>query len=173
MRQAERRARTIGALLDAAEGSFARSGYEGASLDAIASAAGCSKGAVYAHFASKLQVLDAVLERVFADSGGRLARVAAALAAGQDPAAAARAYFGQDDDATHAGVMAETWQVAVLEPGIGERLEAFRNSRLAVLGQAAVSAGLAPAAAMQAADITARLIDGLTLERRLKRAESA
>ncbi|NUQ55530.1 MAG: hypothetical protein HUU14_06570, partial [Dehalococcoidia bacterium] len=35
MRQAERRARTIGALLDAAEGSFARSGYEGASLDAM------------------------------------------------------------------------------------------------------------------------------------------
>ncbi|KAA0230764.1 MAG: TetR/AcrR family transcriptional regulator, partial [Dehalococcoidia bacterium] len=173
MRQAERRARTIGALLDAAEASFARYGYEGTSLDAVASAAGCSKGAVYAHFTSKLEVLQAVMERVFERAGQRLERVAAELAAGHDPATAAHACFGQEDDAIHVGVMAETWQVAVLDPGIREQLEAFRESRLVLLGHAAISAGMGPVAAMQTADMTARLIDGFTLEHRLKRAESA
>jgi AcrR family transcriptional regulator len=40
-------------LLDAAEEVFVREGYEAAQLDAIASAAGRSKGAVYTHFKSK------------------------------------------------------------------------------------------------------------------------
>lgn len=173
MRQAERRARTVGALLDAAEVSFARSGYEGATLDSVAAAAGVSKGAVYAHFTSKLEILGAALDRAFAGAEERLARAASALRAGQDPASAARAYFGSGDDAVHVGLMAETWQVAILEESIRQKLDAFRSDRLAHLGQAAVDGGLAPGEALQVANITVRLIDGFTVEHRLKLAESA
>lgn len=57
--QAETRER----LLDAARELFARVGYAGASVDAIAAAAGYTKGAVYANFASKEEVFVALLRR--------------------------------------------------------------------------------------------------------------
>ncbi len=49
-------------LLDAAEEVFVRDGYEGAQLDAIATAAGRSKGAVYTHFKSKEDLFLALFE---------------------------------------------------------------------------------------------------------------
>lgn len=173
MRQDERRARTITALLDAAAASFAQNGYEGTSLDAVATTAGFSKGAVYAHFTAKLEIFLAVFARVLPDARQRLERVAALLAAGRDPALAARAYFEGEPGPVHIGVMSEAWQVALGEPAVRERLEEFRSERLARLGQAAIDAGQAPAAALQTAGLTARLIDGWTLEYRLQRAASA
>ena len=173
MRQAERRARTIGALLEAAVDSFSQNGYEGSSLDSIASAAGFSKGAVYTHFTSKTRIFLAALDRTLAEARERLTSVAAELAAGHEPAVASRANFGRANDAVHVGMMSEIWQEAVSEALVRTRLEAFRRERLALLGQAAVDGGRAPAAAMQVADLTAKLIDGWTLERRLDRASSA
>jgi AcrR family transcriptional regulator len=62
--QAERRATTTAAILASARALFAERGFEGASIDDIALAAGVAKGAVYHHYASKeaifLEVLDAV-----------------------------------------------------------------------------------------------------------------
>jgi AcrR family transcriptional regulator len=62
--QAERRAATTAAILAAARALFAERGFEGASIDDIALAAGVAKGAVYHHYPSKeaifLEVLDAV-----------------------------------------------------------------------------------------------------------------
>jgi AcrR family transcriptional regulator len=49
-------------LLDAAEEVFVRDGYEAAQLDAIAAAAGRSKGAVYTHFKSKEDLFLALFE---------------------------------------------------------------------------------------------------------------
>ncbi len=49
-------------LLDAAEQVFVRDGYEAAQLDAIAAAAGRSKGAVYTHFKSKEDLFLALFE---------------------------------------------------------------------------------------------------------------
>lgn len=49
-------------LLDAAEKIFVRDGYEAAQLDAIAAAAGRSKGAVYTHFKSKEDLFLALFE---------------------------------------------------------------------------------------------------------------
>ncbi|MGF2952208.1 TetR family transcriptional regulator, partial [Mycobacterium sp. THU-M116] len=40
-------------ILDAAASTFARCGFAGASIDAIADAAGFTKGAVYSNFGSK------------------------------------------------------------------------------------------------------------------------
>jgi AcrR family transcriptional regulator len=60
--QGERRAQTRAALLDAAAGLFAARGVDGASVDAIAEAAGRTSGAVYDHFGSKEGLLVALLE---------------------------------------------------------------------------------------------------------------
>jgi AcrR family transcriptional regulator len=58
----ENRERTRSLLLDAARTHFARAGYAGASVDAIAEAAGFSKGAFYSNFESKEAVFLILLE---------------------------------------------------------------------------------------------------------------
>jgi AcrR family transcriptional regulator len=50
-------------LLDSAEDVFARKGFEGAALEDIADAAGYTRGAIYSHFGSKVELFFAVLER--------------------------------------------------------------------------------------------------------------
>jgi AcrR family transcriptional regulator len=54
---------TLRSLLDASESVFVRDGYERAQIEAIASEAGRTKGAVYAHFRSKEDIFFALLER--------------------------------------------------------------------------------------------------------------
>lgn len=54
--------RTRDALLQAATRSFARDGFHGASLDAIAREAGYSKGAVYSNFAGKAELFLAAMD---------------------------------------------------------------------------------------------------------------
>jgi AcrR family transcriptional regulator len=63
--QVERREQTRQALLDAAEEAFTSRGFHGVSLDAIAEAAGYSKGAVYGRFGGKDALFLAVVERRF------------------------------------------------------------------------------------------------------------
>ncbi len=60
--QGERRAQTRRALLDAAAELFATRGVDGASIDAVAEAAGRTSGAVYDHFGGKEGLLFALLE---------------------------------------------------------------------------------------------------------------
>ncbi|HEY1169256.1 MAG TPA: TetR/AcrR family transcriptional regulator [Candidatus Limnocylindrales bacterium] len=59
----ERKAQTRERLLDAAAQVFAQRGFEAASLDEVAAAAGYTKGAVYSNFAGKTDLLIALLER--------------------------------------------------------------------------------------------------------------
>lgn len=72
-RQAERRAQTRAAVLDAAYEVFARDGYHSATLGAIVERAGVSKGALYYSFASKEDLFLAMLQERLA------ARAAVAL----------------------------------------------------------------------------------------------
>jgi AcrR family transcriptional regulator len=68
-------------ILAAAEETFGRCGYHGASLDDVAHAAGVSKALIYEHFTSKRELhgslLDAQAEEIFA-------RVEAAVERGED-----------------------------------------------------------------------------------------
>jgi AcrR family transcriptional regulator len=57
-----RKAETRAALLQAAAGVYARRGFNGATLEEVAAEAGFTKGAVYAHFGSKENLLFALLE---------------------------------------------------------------------------------------------------------------
>ena len=63
MTQERRRQRTRDLLLDAAQDVFGRRGFEGASLEEIAEAAGYTRGAIYKHFGSKEELFLAVNKR--------------------------------------------------------------------------------------------------------------
>lgn len=56
-------------ILDAAERHFGRVGFKAASIDAIARAARCAKGAVYLDFTSKEALLEQVMERLLERAG--------------------------------------------------------------------------------------------------------
>lgn len=57
-------AETRVALLDAAERVFSAQGVSSTSLNEVAAAAGVTRGALYHHFANKLDLLGALMERV-------------------------------------------------------------------------------------------------------------
>jgi AcrR family transcriptional regulator len=61
-----RKAQTRASLLEAAARVYARRGFAGATLEEVASEAGFTKGAVYAHFGSKENLLAALLEEYLA-----------------------------------------------------------------------------------------------------------
>ncbi len=63
-RQVERRERTRGLLIEAAASCFETKGYAETSLEAVLLEAGVSKGALYHHFASKTDLLEAVFAEV-------------------------------------------------------------------------------------------------------------
>jgi AcrR family transcriptional regulator len=69
--QRERSEATTSDVLTAARRLFAETGYAATSLDAIASAAGLTKGAIYHHFSSKRDVFLAVYEQ----ERGRLSEI--------------------------------------------------------------------------------------------------
>ena len=69
-------------LLRAAADLFAREGFAAASLDAVASAAGVTKGSLYHHFDGKADLFEAVFEREAAE----LSELVGSIAAGKrDP----------------------------------------------------------------------------------------
>jgi AcrR family transcriptional regulator len=61
--QAERREKTRGAILEAAEKAFSTEGFAATRMEDIAAAAGVAKGAVYHHFPSKETLFEAVFEQ--------------------------------------------------------------------------------------------------------------
>ena len=68
MRQGDRKAETRTRLLEAAAEMFASHGIAGASVDAIAERAGRTVGGLYGHFASKEELLFAVVDEWLADA---------------------------------------------------------------------------------------------------------
>ena len=100
--QQERSEATVRVLLDAARKLFAADGYAATSLDAIAAAAGVTKGALYHHFTGKPDVFQAVFEDLLRELCDE---IAAAASAKRDPWAR-----------VEAGCMA--WLDVCLEPGV-------------------------------------------------------
>lgn len=170
MRQDERRARTRRLLLAAARRAFAERGYEAASLDAIAASAGLSKGAVYAHFPTKLDLFLAVAEEELERATAASERVATALQRGVRVDVAAQQYDAGEEDTCHAPLMLQLWAVAAREVRVRELLDAFLAARATLLAGAAVAAGEAPAEAMMRGETATRLIDAGYLHAMYRRA---
>jgi AcrR family transcriptional regulator len=87
--RAERQARTRAELLAAAAAVFARSGYDGASVEEIAEQAGYSHGAVYSNFDGKADLFLTVFEDYMAERARELAATQVDL--GEDTPLEARA----------------------------------------------------------------------------------
>ncbi len=73
-----------GQILDAALQVFSQAGYAGARMDDIALRAGLSKGGLYAHFASKEAVFEALLARHLAPAPLDIAALVGAAASPRD-----------------------------------------------------------------------------------------
>ena len=93
-------------LLRAAADLFAREGFAAASLDAVASAAGVTKGSLYHHFDGKVALFEAVAERQEAELSQRVAAIAAAE---RDPwqvaYAGVRAFLDESQDPAFQRIM--------------------------------------------------------------------
>jgi AcrR family transcriptional regulator len=73
--QAQRSEATRNALIAAARRLFTERGYDGVSAEEIVREAGVTRGALYHHFGGKAQLLEAVYERLEAESTERVARI--------------------------------------------------------------------------------------------------
>lgn len=133
----ERKARTREELIEAAERLFVRDGFHATSVDAVADAAGYTKGAVYSNFDSKEGLFLALYER----------RVDRAVAEMQrwlgdgDPAAgiaelAAEAVVRRGDDDGWLAVFFEFWAHALRHAELRERFRAQHVRVLDVLADA-------------------------------------
>jgi AcrR family transcriptional regulator len=83
-RTAEAAAQTRASLLEAGVGYFATHGYGDASMEAIASRLGVTRGAIYHHFGSKRGFFAAVVESVMAGLRDRIVAAAESEGTGWD-----------------------------------------------------------------------------------------
>ena len=130
--------RTRRRLLDAAAAEVARHGRAGASLGAIASAAGLKPGSIYFHFGSREQLIDAMLEEGVRESLARLDRAMTEVPQGArpgDPRARLHAAIRAHLDALHD---LRDYAAVVLAPALaldGPPGAAFRELRRVYLQQ--------------------------------------
>ena len=118
----ERKSQTRERLIDAAAVVFAQRGFEAASLDEVAAAAGYTKGAVYSNFASKTDLFIALIERRIEVQSAEHAR----RFEGQDLEEMARGLDGQPDQETDSD---KQWVVLAIEFW----LHAMRDERARLL----------------------------------------
>ncbi len=107
--RARRSARTREALLDAAAREIGRRGYAAATIDAIAAAAGVTKGAFYTHFDDKSALLREVVARWTQDRTRRLASARTFLQA-------VAAFVEYSRGPAGAPLAAELWRRSLWDP---------------------------------------------------------
>jgi len=127
----EQQARTRAQLLDAAERIFARDGYRGASVSAIAEEAGYSHGAIYSNFNGKHDLFLALVEERI---DARLAKVYEAadaeLGHGGEPLETARRFLDiVQSERTALLLLVDFWNQAVRDPTAATKF-AERHARL-------------------------------------------
>jgi AcrR family transcriptional regulator len=116
-----RRQRTRDTLLDAAEEIFVRRGVPAASMEEIAAEAGFSRGAIYAHFGSKDDLLLAVMDRFISRQLDQFRH----LVGGADPVAAAKdaaEIFRESFSTQMVPLELELRMNALRHPGLRQRL---------------------------------------------------
>lgn len=172
VKRAEGKARTRAELVEAARGVFLERGYHGASLEAVAVAAGFSTGAVYSAFRSKADLFLAVLDAHLAK---RISAMEQTVASATSAAEHAELLARQFAAATGHGrawslLVIEFWAHAAREPGL-RREFAVRHDGLKAAIARMLDAMLARTGQRLAlrsdevATVSAALANGLTLER--------
>jgi AcrR family transcriptional regulator len=127
--RAERQARTRDDLIDAAERLFSTSGFHATSVDAVADAAGYTKGAVYSNFESKEDLFFAVYER---RADAAVAMIEQSLAGAPDPItgieSVSRATLDRrNEDDGWLAVFFEFWAHVLRHPELRERFAAIHR----------------------------------------------
>ncbi len=135
--RAESRQRTREALVSAAMGVFARSGYAGASVDAIAARAGFTVGALYANFGTKEELFLGAFERHCADELTALRELTASTDTVAELLEAVTSRFADLDEAHREwwqlGV--ELWLFAQRNPHAAQRLIDVQNETRQVIAE--------------------------------------
>jgi AcrR family transcriptional regulator len=137
--QAERRADTRAALLDAARHTFAERGYHATSLDQVSAAAGCTKGALYDHFGSKAGLFLALLDEQFT------ARIEQAEELSDQPPSAAMPY-DREFNLLFLEFVCAAARDDVLRERLATHLQALRSAAERHLGKPGLAAAIALAA---------------------------
>ena len=159
-------------ILSAALRVFARRGYGPASMDAIATEAGYSKGALYWHFSGKEQLLLTLLdERIDKPMRERFAILASAPPE-RDMAVEATQAFGEQVSEEREALLLEReyWSLAIRDPELraryAERQAELRRELAAALEARARHLGTPnlPMAAEDLARIVMSMISGLAVD---------
>jgi AcrR family transcriptional regulator len=172
-RKAETRAR----LLEAAATVYARSGFSGATLDQVAAEAGFTKGAVYAHFGSKENLLLALLEEhLTSQIAEQMALFDRERVTWERPLAGSAHWMERlEQDPDRFRLLIELWIYAQRDERLRERLAAGMNAMremfIRFATDSAADAGLDPGphAAEQFATATLGLSIGLPMLKLLDR----
>lgn len=170
--QAQRREETRSRLLAAATTVFAEKGFHASGVDDVARAAGCSTGALYAHFGSKADLLLAVLE----DNIPRWVQGYAAAMARADTLdgqlEAMVAHWSELVRRVPQGwlLLVELWSSAArdpeLRPHFARRYAELRQAVAETLRESMAATGTEPALpAEHLAAVIVGLADGLALQR--------
>lgn len=140
-----RKAKTRRALLDAAARVYAKRGFAGATLDDVAAEAGYTKGAVYAHFGSKENLLQALMqEYLAAEIAQQVALFDRSEVSWRRPLAGSDRFMAELEETPEAfRLLVEFWLLAQRDERVRERL---------VAGLAAVRQTFETFAAESAAD---------------------
>jgi AcrR family transcriptional regulator len=128
--RAERKARTRGQLVEAADRLFKRDGFHATSVDAVADEAGYTKGAVYSNFASKEELFFAVYERRLTERVAQLHRLGADAPSAQAALRAAVDSAGQRGEDGWMAVFFEFWAHVLRHPEHRERFAALHRRGL-------------------------------------------
>ena len=119
-------------------GVVARSGYAGASVDAIAARAGFTVGALYANFGTKEELFLAVFERHCAEELAALRELTAASGSVAELLAAVTDRFADLDEAHREWwqLWAELWLFAQRNPHAAQRLISVQAETRQVIAEA-------------------------------------
>jgi AcrR family transcriptional regulator len=116
--------RRRGLIVDAARAVFAKRGYDGASIVEIADEAGIAKSVIYDHFASKAELLKAVVTAAADERRTKVAEAVRAQAAGR-PTDRLRA--GVDALLRYVEDHPDAWALLASDPPADPELRAFRH----------------------------------------------
>jgi AcrR family transcriptional regulator len=166
------RAKRRGHLVDTAWRCLAARAYSDLTVDEVCSAAGVSKGAFYGYFASKQELLHALLAEDALALDTLIDELSATpISAGQRLRRFARASLRAAEDPARMQLRSDLWAALAADPAIEEALRSSAQKRRASLRtwieQGIASAELRNAPANALASIILALADGLTLHHML------